>query len=268
MPQFLARVGRIADGAPSAGFWKGLLTAMIELGAFIGALNQGWLADRISRKYSIVVAVCIFTIGSALQTGATGYAMLTTARAIGGVGIGMLSMVAPLYISEIAPPEIRGALLVLEEFSIVTGIVVAFWITYGTQYIASEWSWRLPFLLQLIPGFVLGIGIIFFPFSPRWLVTKGRNAEALQSLTRIRNLPAEDKRVQAEFFDIKAEARTQKLTQRERHRRLFREGEEEVTGAWRSFQLELAEWADLFGKNCWRRTQAAAGVFFFQQFVG
>lgn len=93
------------------------------------------------------------------------YAMLVVARLIGGIGIGMLSMVAPLYISEISPPEIRGALLVLEELSIVTGIVVAFWITYGTQYMAGEWSWRLPFLLQLIPGLVLGIGILFLPFS-------------------------------------------------------------------------------------------------------
>ena len=124
-----------------------------------------WVADKLSRKYSIVVAVTIFAIGSALQTASISYAMLVTARLIGGVGIGMLSMVAPLYISEISPPEIRGALLVLEELSIVTGIVVAFWITYGTRYMAGQWSWRLPFLLQLVPGLVLGLGILFLPFS-------------------------------------------------------------------------------------------------------
>lgn len=124
-----------------------------------------WIADKISRKYSIVVAVTIFTIGSDLQTASISYAMLVTARLIGGIGIGMLSMVAPLYISEISPPEIRGALLVLEELSIVTGFVVAFWITYGTRYMAGEWAWRLPFLLQLVPGLVLGLGILFLPFS-------------------------------------------------------------------------------------------------------
>ena len=89
--------------ASGAGFWKGLLTAMIELGAFIGALNQGWIADKFSRKYSIVMAVIIFTIGSVLQTAAVDYSMLVVARLIGGIGIGMLSMVAPLYISEISP---------------------------------------------------------------------------------------------------------------------------------------------------------------------
>src|SRR6266436_8274794 len=108
-------------------------------------------------------------------------------------------MVAPLYISEISPPEIRGALLVLEEFSIVSGIVIAFWITYGTQYISSEWSWRLPFLLQIIPGLILGAGIIFLPFSPRWLVSKGRDKEALESLAKLRQLPTTDTRVLKEW---------------------------------------------------------------------
>ena len=129
------------------------------------AISFKWIADKISRKYSIVVAVIIFTIGSVLQTAAISYAMLVTARLVGGIGIGMLSMVAPLYISEISPPEIRGALLVLEELSIVTGIVVAFWITYGTRFMVGEWAWRLPFLLQLVPGLVLGLGISFLPFS-------------------------------------------------------------------------------------------------------
>ncbi|KAK0664720.1 Sugar transporter STL1 [Lasiodiplodia hormozganensis] len=111
MPQFLDQFPRVSDTASGAGFWKGLLTAMIELGALLGAFNQGWIADKISRKYSIVLAVFIFTIGSALQTGAVDYPMLVVARLIGGVGIGMLSMVAPLFISEISPPEIRGSLL-------------------------------------------------------------------------------------------------------------------------------------------------------------
>ncbi len=162
---FISHFPQVSETSSSAGFDKGLLTAMIESGALFGALNQGWIADKISRKYSIVVAVLTFTVGSVLQTSSVSYAMLVVARLIGGIGIGMLSMVAPLYISEISPPEIRGALLVLEELSIVTGIVIAYWITYGTRYMAGEWAWRLPFLLQLIPGFVLGAGILLLPFS-------------------------------------------------------------------------------------------------------
>ncbi len=165
MPQFLSRFTQVSETSASAGFDKGLLTAMIEFGALIGAFNQGWIADKISRKYSIVVAVIVFTVGSVLQTASVDYAMLVIARLIGGIGIGMLSMVAPLYISEVSPPEIRGALLVLEELSIVTGIVIAYWITYGTRYMTGEWAWRLPFLLQLVPGLILGAGVFFLPFS-------------------------------------------------------------------------------------------------------
>lgn len=258
-PQFLQRFQRIAEGTGSAGFWKGLLTAMIELGALIGALNQGWIADKFSRKYSIVAAVMVFIVGSVLQTAAMDYPMLVVARFIGGVGIGMLSMVAPLYISEISPPEIRGSLLVLEEFSIVTGIVIAFWITYGTYYMAGEWAWRLPFLLQIIPGLVLGVGILFLPFSPRWLASKGRDDEALVNLAKLRQLPTTDERVQREWFDIRAEVALHKEISAERHPQL-----QERTTMNRA-KLEVASWLDCFKRGCWRRTHVGVGLMFFQQ---
>ncbi|KAL8853961.1 MAG: hypothetical protein Q9221_001269 [Calogaya cf. arnoldii] len=262
MPQFLARFTRVSETAPGAGFYKGLMTAMIELGAFLGAFNQGWIADKYSRKYSIVIAVVIFTIGSIIQTAATDYAMLTVGRLVGGIGIGMLSMVAPLYISEISPPEIRGALLVLEEFCIVFGIVVAYWITFGTRYMSGEWAWRLPFLLQMIPSTVLGIGILFLPFSPRWLASKGRDSEALQSLGKLRQLPVTDQRVQQEWFDIRAEVTFHRQTSAMRHPIL------QSKSKLNSIKLELVSWMDCFRTGCWRRTHVGVGLMFFQQFVG
>ncbi|CEL11803.1 hypothetical protein ASPCAL14899 [Aspergillus calidoustus] len=262
MDQFLERFVEIADGHPGSGFWKGLMTAMLELGAFVGALNQGWLADKISRRYSIVVAVIIFIIGAVLQTAAVDYAMLTVGRTIGGIGIGMLSMVAPLYISEISPPETRGALLVLEEFCIVLGIVIAYWTTYGTRYMAGEWAWRLPFLLQMVPAFVLLAGVMVLPFSPRWLASKQRNEEALASLSKIRRLPATDHRIQQEMLDIQIEVRFHQELNAEKHPNLQGNG---LTSA---IMRELAGFADCFRSGCWRRTQVAVFVMFFQQFVG
>ncbi|KAL1303116.1 hypothetical protein AAFC00_006551 [Neodothiora populina] len=258
MPQFLERFTEISSG----GIYKGLLTAVLELGALIGAFNQGWIADKISRKYSIVVAVIIFAIGSALQTASVDYAMLTVARFIGGVGIGMLSMVAPLYIAEISPPEIRGSLLVLEEFSVVSGIVIAFWITYGTRFIPSEWAWRLPFLIQLVPGLILGIGILFLPFSPRWLCSKGRDDEALQALAKLRALPETDHRVIHEWYDIRTEVALQQEILEEKHPNL-QDGSKKS-----AIKLELAQWASLFQPGCWRRTLVGVLMMFFQQFNG
>lgn len=127
MDQFKTTFPEVASGYPGSGFWKGLMTAMIELGALVGALNQGWIADKYSRRYSIVIAVVVFTIGSVLQTAAVNYAMLTVARTIGGLGIGMLSMVAPLYISEISTyirlPKYIPASIVLTVYQVLPNAV-------------------------------------------------------------------------------------------------------------------------------------------------
>lgn len=172
--------------------------------------------------------------------------------------LGMLSMVAPLYISEISPPEIRGALLVLEEFSIVAGICIAYWITYGTQYIDSEWAWRCPFLLQMIPSTILGIGILFLPFSPRWLASKGRDNEALQNLGKLRQLPVTDHRVRQEWFDIRAEVAFHRQTNAIRHPHL------QSKSTKNSIKLELVSWSDCFRSGCWKRTHIGVGIMFFQ----
>src|ERR1700722_1184953 len=146
--------------------------------------------------------------------------MLMTAQLIGGIGVGMLSMAVPLYISGISPPEVRGTLLVLEEFSIVSRIVVAFWITYDTRFTQSNWSWRLPFLLQMVPSFALGAGIYFLPFPPRWLMSKDRSEEVLQSLSKLRRLPASESRAKLEHRGIQAGVLFHKEISVERHPRV------------------------------------------------
>ncbi|KAI0017081.1 putative MFS monosaccharide transporter [Xylariomycetidae sp. FL0641] len=262
MEQFLDQFPQVADGAAGSGFYKGLMTAMIELGAFFGALNQGWISDTYSRKRTLMVAVVIFVIGSAIQTGSVSYAMLVVGRLIGGVGIGLLSSVVPLYIGEIAAPQVRGTVLVFEQLFIVFGIVVAFWITFATKDIPSYWAWQLPFLLQIFPGLLLGAGAFFLPYSPRWLAAQGREDDALASLAKLRQLPPADNRVQREWMDILAESKFQRQVLAERHPHLM-DG-----GLASRLRLEVVSWADLFKKGCWRRTQVGAGLMFFQQFNG
>lgn len=133
MPQFHSQFPKTSPDAAHYGFNVGLMTGMLELGAFIGCLFYPYLADRISRKWGLSVATCFFCLGAIIQTAAFDYPTLVAGRFIGGIGVGTLAMGAPVYISEIAPPDLRGSLLVLEALSIVIGAIIAYWITYGTM---------------------------------------------------------------------------------------------------------------------------------------
>ena len=92
-----------------------------------------------------------------------------------GLGIGAISVNVPNYNAEVAPPEVRGGLVALQQLAITAGIMVSYWIDYGTNYIGgtgdtqSDAAWLVPLCLQLVPGLALGVGMIFMPFSPRWL---------------------------------------------------------------------------------------------------
>ncbi|KAF7799891.1 hypothetical protein EIP86_011133 [Pleurotus ostreatoroseus] len=122
------------------------------------------------------------------------------------------------YSAELAPPEVRGSLVALQQFAITFGIMISFWIDYGTNYIGgtgetqSEAAWRLPIALQLVPALVLGCGILFMPFSPRWLVNHGREDEALAVLSRVRALPPDSDVIHVEFLEIKAQYLFEKET--------------------------------------------------------
>jgi MFS family permease len=125
MPHFSSRF-------PMDPFMKGMLTSSLELGAFFGSLTCSPLADRYSRKYTILLGCVIFAGGALLQAIAGTIGFLFWGRVVGGWGVGMLSCLAPLYMSEISPKELRGSLLALEQFSIVSGVVVGFWYIHLT----------------------------------------------------------------------------------------------------------------------------------------
>lgn len=144
----------------------------------------------------------------------------------------------------------------LESVSIVLGVVVSFWITYGTRHMAGEISFRLPLGLQMVSATIVGLGINLFPFSPRWLALVERYDEALASLSKLRRLPPTDERVQREYKGIVAESRYQKAIRQRRH--------PGATG----FKLEAKSWGDLFSKKMARRVVVGCGVLFFQQFSG
>ncbi|CAO3684237.1 unnamed protein product [Umbelopsis vinacea] len=162
------------------------IVSTLLAGCFVGALLSGILCERLGRKRSILAGCIIFILGAAIQTGATGYVMICVGRPFAGVGIGILSMAVPLYQSELAPKAIRGRLISLQQFAITIGIMVSFWINYATDlHLTGTATWRVPLGIQCVPAIILGFGTMFLPYSPRWLLQKSREQEALTVLARL-----------------------------------------------------------------------------------
>ncbi|KAF7588630.1 hypothetical protein BBP40_005441 [Aspergillus hancockii] len=252
---------------------KGWLTAILELGAWFGALYSGVLCERYSRKYTILGNVCIFCIGVIVQTTAVagngGPSNILGGRFITGMGVGSLSMSVPMYNAEIAPPEVRGSLVALQQLAITFGIMVSFWINYGTNHIGGtgetqkDAAWLLPLALQLVPAVIMGIGMIFMPFSPRWLVHHDREEEAKKVLMSLRGLAEDDPLLQLELLEIKAQSLFERRTEKEKFPHLER------TNTWSYVKLEAAGFASLFTSwPMFRRVMVATVTMTFQQWTG
>lgn len=277
MESFGAKFPRIYMDAD----FKGWCVSTFLLCAWFGSLINAPIVDKFGRRDSVIASCVVFVIGSALQCAGTSVAVLFTGRGIAGVAVGQLTMVIPIYMSELAPPKIRGGLVIIQQLCITIGILISYWISYGTNYIGghrcapnhpyqgdtfnpytdvpeggcygqSSASWRIPFGIQILPALILGIGISFCPRSPRWLVQVGREDEAHKVLSRLRKGEIEE-----EFLEIKSEV-------------LF---EQEYTltkfPGKSGFALEMARYWDLVSvKSNLKRVFMGSSVMMYQQMQG
>ncbi|KAH7312529.1 general substrate transporter [Stachybotrys elegans] len=273
MPAFKEHMGRYDPFDDSEDqTLKGWLTAILELGAWLGTLLSSFMAEALSRKYGILVACCVFIIGVVIQATAIsgGPASILVGRFITGMGVGSLAMIVPIYNSETSPPEIRGALVALQQLAITFGIMVSFWIDYGTHFIGgtergeqSDAAWLVPTCLQIAPCLVLLFGMIFMPFSPRWLIHHGREEEARRVLADLRDLPEDHELVELEFLEIKAQSLFEKRSTAEHFPHL-----QEQT-KWNMFKLQFVAIKSLFQtRSMFKRCVVATVTMFFQQFSG
>lgn len=200
---------------------EGLVVSSALIGCVIGASIAGWLSQRLGRKVSLFITAILFTIaafGSAWpevgwqMPGETGSSFLyhfIFYRILGGIGIGIASMVSPMYIAEIAPPEKRGSLVSLNQFAIVFGILFVYFVNweitkYGTKSGGGEawlhtsgWRWMLASLAG--PSLLFFVMLFFAPESPRWLVMKGKVEQARKILGKL----VGDHLADEEMVDIK-----------------------------------------------------------------
>jgi SP family galactose:H+ symporter-like MFS transporter len=153
-----------------------LVVSAVLVGCILGAAASGRLADRFGRRNLILVCAAVFLLGSLASALAQGVHSLIAGRVVIGLAIGVASFVVPLYISEISPPHRRGALVSLNQLMITVGIVVSYLV--DDLFAQADQGWRYMFLLGVAPALILGIGMMFLPRSPRWLVLRQRDEEA------------------------------------------------------------------------------------------
>src|ERR1700754_26058 len=164
-------------------FAQGLVVAAVPIGAVAGAAFAGPAADRYGRRLMILVAAAVFIVGALGSAAAPGVEVLVAARIVIGVAIGLASAAAPVYISEVAPPESRGRLVSFFQLAVTIGILVAYLVGLAFNGIEG-WRWMLG--LGCVPALGLAFGMWGMPQSPRWLVMQGDDFAARAVLAKIR----------------------------------------------------------------------------------
>ncbi|MCJ1381527.1 hypothetical protein MMC17_004638 [Xylographa soralifera] len=183
---------------------KSLITSVLSAGTFFGALIAGDLADYFGRRTTIILGCLVFMLGVILQAASYGLGLLVAGRLIAGFGVGFVSAIIILYMSEIAPRKVRGAIVSGYQFCITIGLLLASCVDYGTQNRTDTGSYRIPIGIQLAWALILGIGLFFLPESPRYFVKKGRIDKAVEVLARLRGQPRDSEFVQQEVAEIVA----------------------------------------------------------------
>ncbi|KAG0670375.1 hypothetical protein C6P40_004276 [Pichia californica] len=197
--------GKVDDGTTNFALdaWqKSLITSILSAGTFFGALIAGDLADNIGRKITVILGCIVFIIGVILQIISTTIALLAVGRVIAGFGVGFVSSTIILYMSEISPKKIRGAIVSGYQFCITIGLLLASCVDYGTQNRNDSGSYRIPIAIQILWALILGIGLLFLPESPRFFVKKNKHDKARKSLAFLRSQPINSRFVETELNQI------------------------------------------------------------------
>lgn len=165
---------------------NGIVVSSVLGGALVGSLLSGSFADYFGRRKLLIITSIIFIIGTLGSAMSLSITYLILSRFIVGLAIGIASFAAPLYISEVAPLEHRGALVSLNQLAITIGIMLAYFVDMIYDHNLN--NWRLMFGFGIIPAVILFFGMLFLPKSPRWLALKGRIDEARKTLQRVRGI--------------------------------------------------------------------------------
>ncbi len=176
--------------------WEGFLTGSLALGCIVGCLIAGNLADKYGRKPGLMVAALIFAVSSIGIAFAQSLTYFIILRFAAGIGVGMASMLCPMYIAEVSPAEVRGRNVAINQLTVVIGILVTNLVNYFLADHGHD-AWRWMFGLGAVPSAIFLIGVTWLPESPRWLMKSGQVAKAKQVLNKIGSMDFADTTMKA-----------------------------------------------------------------------
>ncbi len=165
-------------------YWEGLVAASLALGAALGCITAGSISDRYGRRKGLLLAAAVFGLSSLAMALAPGRNFFIGARCMAGVGVGMASMLSPMYIAEVSPAPLRGRMVAINQLTVVTGILITNLVNYTLRNDGPE-AWRWMFGLGLIPSALFFAGALWLPESPRWLIKAGDTRTAVLILGKI-----------------------------------------------------------------------------------
>lgn len=164
--------------------WEGIATGSLAIGAIIGCVIAGLVSVSFGRKSGLLIAAAVFGISSIFMALADNRDIFIVARCMAGIGVGMASMLSPMYIAEISPAHLRGRMVAINQLTIVIGILITNFVNYGLRNTGDD-AWRWMFGLGAIPSVLFFIGALWLPESPLWLVKAGRTLQAQRVLSKI-----------------------------------------------------------------------------------
>jgi len=211
LPSFLKYFPQIdveGAGSPSAmstaSNIQGITVGGYTLGCFFGAVATIWLGNTLGRKKTIFIGSCIMVVGAAIQASSFSLGQLISSRFITGFGNGMNTSTVPTWQSETSKSHRRGQMVMIEGTLIVFGVMISYWIDLGFSFLEpSTVSWRFPIAFQIILALIIVAVVPGLPESPRWLILKGREQEALEVMCALSDLPEDDPKIQSEFNAVK-----------------------------------------------------------------